>query len=451
MKSTKEWIRKDLELNWHPYTQMKDCETTPPILIEKAKGIKLFGAGKDWYYDIISSWWCCIHGHNHSVLIKALNNQIKKMDHILFAGFTHKPAIALSSALTRYLPPSLNRFYYSDNGSTAIEIAMKMSYQYWKNKGIKGREQYVSLYHGYHGDTLGTMSLGGVEEYNHVFSGLMLKSFKIPAPYCYRCPAGKKCETCSADCLKPLEDLLSKKAKSIAAMILEPLVMGAGGMIIYPAKYLKKVRELTQKYRVHLIADEVAVGFGRTGKMFACEHAGIEPDFMCLSKGLTSGVMPFAVTVTHKTIYDGFYDDYDKGKTFFHGHTFTANPLGCSLALASLGLFEKNRVLKKVNTLEPYFREQIQSFREYDFIGDARSLGLIGALEIVKDRKTKECFPSEMRIGYRIYQEGLKYHLILRPLGHILYFYPPLCVTKNELMDIFKKTRTILDRFKSLL
>ncbi|MCK4912704.1 MAG: adenosylmethionine--8-amino-7-oxononanoate transaminase, partial [Candidatus Omnitrophica bacterium] len=324
------WIKKDLKYIWHPYTQAKDCQKFPPILIEKAKGIKLYDNKGNCYYDTISSWWCNIHGHSHPEINKAIKSQLNSFEHVLFAGFTHKPAIKLAEQLVEITPSNLNKVFFSDNGSTAVEVALKMSFQYWQNIGEKKKTKFLSLDCAYHGDTVGAMSVSGVDLFNKIFSPLFFKSFKAPSPYCYRCPVGKNKSSCSIECADSLEAILKKRSKGIAALILEPMVMASGGMIIYPSSYLKKVSRLAKKYNIHLILDEVASGFGRTGKMFACEYAKVKPDFICLSKGITSGYLPFAATLTTNEIYNVFYADYQKKKTFYHGHTYTANPLGCA-------------------------------------------------------------------------------------------------------------------------
>ena len=437
-------LKKDLKYNWHPYTQMKDLEDLPPILVKKAKGIKLFDDKGNWYYDTISSWWCNIHGHGRTEITKAINEQLKKIDHVMFAGFTHEHAIKLSETLIFIAPKGLTRVFYSDDGSTAVETALKMSLQYWTNKGIKGKTKFVSLDLGYHGDTAGTMSLGGVGLFNKMFSPLFFKAHKVPTPYCYRCPMGKDRRRCSIDCIRPLEKLLRHRSKQISGLVLEPLLMGAAGMIIYPKEYLKKAAALAKKYNVHLILDEVATGFGRTGKMFACEHAGVSPDFMCLSKGLTNGTMALAATLTTEKIYKAFYADFKKRKTFYHGHTFTANPIACSVALASLKIFEKEETLKNVAAISSLLKKSLARFKDLPHVGDIRCLGTVAAIELVRDKKMKRSFKFKDRVGYKIYNEGLKYNLILRPIGDVIYLYLPLCTTENQLNDILFRMFTTM-------
>jgi adenosylmethionine-8-amino-7-oxononanoate aminotransferase len=444
------WIKRDLKVNWHPYMQMKDLTANPPILIERAKGIKLFDENRNYYYDTISSWWCNIHGHNHPAINRAIKKQLDRFEHVMFADFTHKLAIELSEKLLSIAPGNFSRVFYSDNGSTAVETALKMSYQYRCNLGHSERKHFVSLDEGYHGDTLGTMGLSGVDQFHNVFTPIIVPSFKIPTPYCYRCPCKKTYPSCKLSCAEPFAKLLEKKANSITAVVLEPLVLGAAGMIMYPPAYLKRIADLASKHGVHLIIDEVATGFGRTGKMFAYEHVkNIKPDFICLSKGITSGTLPFAATLTTETIYRAFYADYEKGKTLQHGHTYTANPLGCAAALASLEIFRKEKSLEHVSDLAPWFHSELDKFGDLPNVGDVRHIGFIGVLELVADKKTKTPFPAKKRIGRQIYREGLKHHLLLRPLNNIVYFYLPICTTKNELSTILNSTHKVLKKVLS--
>ncbi|MFH1281254.1 MAG: adenosylmethionine--8-amino-7-oxononanoate transaminase [Candidatus Omnitrophota bacterium] len=428
------WLKADSKYTWHPYTQEKEAAGLPLVLITKARGIKLYDVEGNFYYDTISSWWCNVHGHNHPRIKEAIRKQVNLLEHVLFAGFTHKPAIELSSKLIALTKNKFNRVFFSDNGSTSVEVALKMSFQYWHNIGRQGKTKFVSLDHGYHGDTIGAMSVSGLDLFNAVFSPLLFAAYKVPSPYCYRCPMKKEKSTCAIDCLKPLESLLLDKHEEICALIIEPLVMGAAGMIIYPKEYLEKAAALAKRYKVHLILDEVAVGFGRTGKMFAYEHASaIQADFLCLSKGITSGYLPLAVTLTTEDIYRKFYGDYEKRKTFFHGHTYTANPVSCSAGLASLRIFKEEKTLQKVRKLMPFFYQGLEKFRDLALVGDIRYIGFIGAIELVKDKKTKEGFGLKRRLGLEVYKRALKENLVLRPLGDIIYLFLPLCTSKAEI------------------
>ncbi len=442
------WIKKDLKYIWHPYTQMKDCLKFPPILIEKAKGIKLYDNKGKFYYDTISSWWCNVHGHNHPKIKMAIKRQLNSLEHVLFAGFTHKPAIVLAEKLIQLTPSNLTKVFFSDDGSTSVEVALKISFQYWHNIGRKRKTKFVALDNAYHGDTIGAGSVSGVDLFNEIFTPLFFKSFKVPSPYCYRCPLGKKQGVCNIDCIQPVADLIKNKNEEICAIILEPLIMAAGGMIVYPKAYLKKIWELTKKYKVHLILDEVATGFGRTGKMFAAEHVGIEPDFMCLSKGITSGYMPLGATLTTEKIYGAFYADYKKKKTFYHGHTYTANPLSCSAGIASLEVFKEEKTLSRINKIIPVFHNRLEEMRKLPFVGDVRAIGMIGAIELVKDKEDKTPFGFEERIGLKIYNEGLKRNILLRPLGNIIYLFLPLCIKRDEIDNILYNCYKVVERIR---
>ena len=438
-------IKKDLKYIWHPYTQMKDLEKYPPILIEKAKGLKLYDIYGNFYYDTISSWWCNVFGHNHPKIKRAIKEQLDRLEHVLFAGFTHKPAIEFAERLIKIAPKNLKKVFFSDNGSCSVEVALKMSFCYWKNIGIKNKESFISLDYGYHGDTIGAMAVSGISLFNEKFKPLFFKSYKVKSPYCYRCPLNKDRKNCKIDCIKFVEDILKEKHNEISAFIIEPLLLAAGGMIVYPKEYLLMLRELTYKYNVHLILDEVATGFGRTGKFFASNYVNIEPDFMCLSKGITSGYLPFAVTLTTNKIYDAFYADYEEKKTFYHGHTYTANPIASACALATLNIFKEEDILEKIRPKIEFFNLRLEKFKNLDIVGDVRKIGLVCGLELVKNRKTKKPFSFSERIGLKVYNLGLKRNLILRPLGNVIYFFLPLIVDYKELDYILDNTYKILE------
>ncbi len=442
-----EILAMDRGMLWHPYTQMKDFETRDPLVIQRGEGPFLFDIDGNRYYDTISSWWCNLHGHSHPYINEAIARQLAELEHVHFAGVTHRPAAELVKRLSALLPGELCRFFFSDNGSTAIEVAMKMSVQYWHLSGKKEKCKFISLERGYHGDTIGTMSLGGVPDFSGPFACLKQDSFKLPAPYCYRCPAGGSRGSCDMECLDPLDQILDEHSHEIAAVVLEPMLMGAGGMLIYPPEYLQRLVAKATQAGVHVIFDEVATGFGRTGKMFAFEHAGVVPDFLCLSKGLTAGYLPMALTVTREKIYQAFYGDYQEGKTFFHGHTFTGSLLGCAAGNASLDLFERERVMEslpaKVEALQSGARELL----ELDVVGDVRGIGMVAAFELVEDKESKRSFPVEKRAGWQLYLKGLSQGLILRPLGDVNYLFLPLCVTVEQIGDILQRVRKTLEGF----
>jgi adenosylmethionine-8-amino-7-oxononanoate aminotransferase len=423
---------------------MSTLVTDPPLWIERAKGLHLVDADGNRYYDAISSWWCVVHGHGHPRIREAVARQMERLDHVLFAGATHEPAVRLAERLSSIAPEGLSRVFFSDNGSTAVEVALKMSLQYWRNVGEEGRTAFVCLDRGYHGDTAGCMSVSGVEAFLRAFRPILFPARRIPAPYCYRCPVGKEYPSCGVSCLAALGDALREGGRAVAAVILEPLLLGAGGMIVYPPEFLAGAARLAREHGVHLILDEVATGFGRTGTMFACGQAAVSPDFLCLSKGLTGGTIPLAATVTTPEVYNAFLGDPDGGKTFYHGHTYTANPVGCAAALASLDLLEEERLVDRVAGLAPRLAEGVRSLSALPFVGDVRHIGMVAALELVKDKSTKEELPGTAPVFREIRREGLRRGLFLRPLGNVVYLFLPQAVTRTDLDDI-------LDRFGATL
>ncbi len=451
-------LRKlDKRYIWHPYTQMKDFEKRDILFIDRAEGAFLYDIDGKRYFDTISSWWCIIHGHNHPVIRRHVADQMKRLDQVHFAGTTHSGPVLLAEKLTHVLPTGLKKFFFSDNGSTACEVAVKMSLQYWKQTGQKRREKFIALERGYHGDTIGTISLGGVPAFEGPFDALTFDSFTVPAPYCYRCPCGAGSyapgmePSCGLECVRFLEELLEREAGCIAALILEPMLMGAGGMITYPAAYLRRVYELCRRFGIHLILDEVATGFGRTGKMFAMEHAGITPDFVCLSKGITGGTLPLAVTVTTEDIFEAFYGGFNEGKTFFHGHTFTANPICCASALGSMEVFEAEKTLEGLPPKVKRLQEGKLNLLDIPMVGDCRGIGMVAAFELVEDRQTGSPFSPERRVGWQVYLKGLEKGLILRPLSDVIYLFLPLSVTEDQIDDILKSTaETLQEVFGSL-
>jgi adenosylmethionine-8-amino-7-oxononanoate aminotransferase len=441
----RELIKKDLDVLWHPFTQMKDCEKMPPAPIEKASGVKIYDYTGNFYYDTISSWWCNVHGHDHPVIKQAVKDQMEKLDHILFAGFTHKPAVDLAHKLVNITPGSLSRVFYSDNGSTAVEVALKMSFQYWRNRGDEKKSLFLSFDRGYHGDTVGAMSVSGVDAYNGIFKPIFFRSLKTEVPFISDDTSPEERAELEERCYEKMRNLLQQEQGNIAAVIVEPLLLGAGGMLIYSPSFLKQIRALTLEFNVHLILDEVATGFGRTGKMFACEHAGIEPDIMCISKGITSGYLPMGATLAGDVIFDAFYDDYEKNKTFFHGHTYTANPLSCSAANAAIDLFSTENTLDNAARIEAGLKTFLFSLRKLDIVSNTRGIGTVAAFDIDRSRIKHPELCGSSRIGMEIYSRALKKNLLLRPLGNTIYLFLPLCVKSDELNDIFKRTYSVLE------
>jgi len=430
---------KDLQYIWHPCSQMKDYEELPPIIIQHAKGMYLYDTQGNSYMDVVSSWWCNLLGHCNNRINQAVKTQIDQLEHVIFANFSHTPAITLCEKLHKIVPTGLEKFFFSDNGSAAVEVAMKMSFQYHYQTGNPQKKRFMTLTDAYHGETLGALSVGGVDLYSELYKPILLDVIRIEAPDCYRCKYGKTRNTCHAECFIETEKSFARFGNETSAFIIEPLVQAAAGMKIYSPVYLQKLRTLCNEYNVHLIADEIAVGYGRTGKMFACNHAGITPDLMCLSKGLTGGYMPTALTVTTQKIYDAFYADYQEGKAFMHSHTYCGNPLACAAAIEVLNILEEEPILQTANENSAYFTNLIKhELENFSYIGDIRSIGLINAIELVKDRERKTPFDASYRYGYQIYKKALQKGLLLRPLGDILYFNPPLIMTRDDMKKAIK-------------
>ncbi len=458
MNQKKKILEIDRKHLWHPFTQMKDYEDRDPPVIVSAKGTKLYTIDGKELYDTISSWWTNLHGHLHPKLNQALREQLTRLEHVNFSGFTHPYATEVVERLATFLPARLSRYFYSDNGSTSVEVALKMAFQYWQNLGQTKKTRFVCLENAYHGDTLGAVSVGGVDLFFKLYKPLTFQTFRAPSPYCYRCPDHEISDftkdaeeiLCDLQCLKPLEELLERHGEEICALILEPRLQAAGGMIVYPSRYLRGVAQIAKRYQVLLIFDEVATGFGRTGTMFAFEQAGVVPDILCLSKGLTGGYLPLALTVTTEEIFQAFYADYLEGKTFYHGHSYTANPLACAVASANLALFAEEDPLEKGKETRKRFHELLlELFSPCRYVGDIRYLGYVGAIELVAEREKKKAFSPERRLGFKIYMASLKEGLVLRPLGDVIYWFLPLCVTFEEIEDILIKSRHVIDKILS--
>lgn len=425
---------KDLKYIWHPCSQMKDYEDLPPIVIDHGKGVHLYDKnGKD-YIDIVSSWWCNLLGHCNPDINRGIKEQMDKLEHVIFANFTHEGAINLCEQLMEIIPSGLSKFNFSDNGSAAVECSLKMAFQYQYQTGHKEKTRFMCLSDGYHGETIGALSVGTLDLYAKIYQPMLMNTIRIEAPDCYRCPYGKCRDCCQCECFEKAEKAFEEYAAETCAMIVEPLLQGSAGMKIYPSLYLKKLRKLCDKYNVLLIADEIATGFGRTGKMFAFDHAGVSPDIMCISKGLTGGYMPMAITITTDEIYNAFYDEYCTGKAFMHSHTYSGNPLGCAAALSVLRVFREQPILENAAENAVYLHSRlVEKIGSHKNVGEIRHIGLINAIELVTDRENKTPFDGSLRIGYQIYKEALKLGLLLRPLGNVLYFNPPLIISKEEI------------------
>jgi adenosylmethionine---8-amino-7-oxononanoate aminotransferase len=425
----KSLIERDRAHVWHPYTQMKTASAPLPIV--KGEGVYLYTEDGRRLLDGISSWWVNIHGHSHPRLNQALIDQARQLEHVVFAGCTHRPAVELAERLVEALPSGLTRVFYSDNGSTAVEVALKLAHQYWRNLGQERRRTFITLHHAYHGDTVGAMSVSEDSVFTRPFAPLLFHVTRVDAPYCYRCPLGLARATCRIDCLTGLERALTDHGDSVAAVLVEPMLQAAGGMVVWPTEFLTGVRRLCDRHGTLLIADEVLTGFGRTGRMFACEHASISPDIVCLSKALTAGYLPLGATVASDAVYDAFLSD-DRTKTFFHGHSFTANPLACAVALASLDLFREHDVLDRVRDLESKMRDKLLPLTRLSAVGDVRVIGGVGIVELVSDKNTRKTEGYLDGIGPRLSSAFLERGLLLRPLGNVVYFMPPYVISDDE-------------------
>lgn len=428
--------QRDLSVLWHPCTQMKDHERLPMIPIRRGEGVWLEDYDGNRYLDAISSWWTNLFGHSNSVINDAIKAQLDNLEHVIFAGFTHQPAIELAERLIQITPAGLSRCFYADNGSSAVEIALKMSFHYWHNHGFTQKTRFISLENSYHGETLGALAMSNSKLYKSTYSPLLMDVIKVSSPDCFYRETNESWEEYSIRKFTDMEMTLQRYADEACAVIIEPLVQCAGSMRMYHPIYLKLLKEACDKYNVHLIADEVAVGFGRTGTMFACEQASISPDFMCLSKGLTGGYLPLSAVLTTDHIYSAFYDDYTNLTAFLHSHSFSGNALGCSAALATLKIFEEENIIEKNKTLSHFMSNTTEHFQEHPHIGEVRQTGMIIAAELVKNKASKELYPWQERRGLKVYLHGLANGVLLRPLGHVVYFMPPYVITAEEMQSM---------------
>ncbi len=418
---------------WHPCSQMKDYEEYPATPIVKAQGVWLETIDGKKILDAISSWWVNIFGHCNPYISQKISEQLNTLEHVIFANYTHKPAIILGKRLSSLFNDQLPRVFYADNGSSAIEVAIKMSYHYWYNKNKKEKNLFGYITGAYHGETLGALSVGDLSLYKETYSPLLINTIHLQGPDCFRCPYNLKREECNAECFEKSQKSIEVNKKNMAAIIIEPIVQCANGMSIYPPIFLKKLREYTTNNEIHLICDEIAVGFGRTGKMMATHHANIIPDFVVVSKALTGGFLPLSAVLTTEEVYNTFYGPYIERKAFLHSHSYTGNPLACSAACAVFEIFEKENVLEMVNYKGKLIYNSVIELADYKYVGEIRNIGIITAIELVKDKKNKTQFDWQERIGYKIYREAEKNGVLLRNLGDIIYFMPPYVINEDEI------------------
>lgn len=431
--TNQDWMRRDLEVLWHPCTQMKDHEQLPVIPIRRGEGVWLEDFDGNRYLDAVSSWWVNVFGHANPRINDRIKAQVDQLEHVILAGFSHQPVIELSERLVALTPAGLDRVFYADNGSSCIEVALKMSYHYWRNVGQPEKRRFVTLTNSYHGETVAAMSVGDVALFTETYQGLLLDTLKVPSPDCYLRPDGMGWEEHSRQMFAHMERTLAEHHRSVAAVIVEPLIQGATGMRMYHPVYLRLLREACDRYGVHLIHDEIAVGFGRTGTMFACEQAGIRPDFLCLSKALTGGYLPLAACLTTDEVYQAFYADYDTLRAFLHSHSYTGNPLACAAALATLDIFAEDDVIAANQPLAQRMAEATAHLVDHPHVGEVRQTGMALAIEMTADKARRTPYPWQERRGLAVYQHALSRGALLRPLGNVVYFLPPYVITLEQI------------------
>jgi len=426
-------VTRDLAHVWHPCTQMKDHEQLPPIPIRRGSGAWLEDYAGKRYLDAVSSWWVNLFGHANPRINDAVRAQLGELEQVILAGFTHEPVIALSEELAALAPPGLTRCFYADNGSSAVEVALKMSFHYWRNVGRPDKRRFITLSNSYHGETLGALAVGNVELYKEIYRPLLMDVITVPSPDCYMRAAGASWAEHSRAQFAHMQAALERHAHQAAAVIVEPLVQCAGGMRMYDPVYLTLLREACDRHAVHLITDEIAVGFGRTGTLFACEQAGIRPDFMCLSKGLTGGYLPLSTVMTTEPIYAAFYDEYLKLNAFLHSHSFTGNPLACAAARASLAIFREDGTLERNRTLAAHMGARARELEDHPHVAEVRQRGMIVAIEMAPGKRRRAPYPWQERRGLTVYRHALERGVLLRPVGNVVYFMPPYVITPEEI------------------
>lgn len=432
--------RWDKQYIWHPFTQMEEYADMEPLIIEEGDGSYLIDVEGNRYIDGVSSLWVLVHGHGKRELIDAIEKQSNMLCHSTLLGLANTPAIILARMLVDIAPDGLSKVFYSDNGSTSVEIALKMAYQYWQQRGEKKRKRFICFSNGYHGDTIGSVSVGGIDLFHKVYGPLLFKTYKSPSPYCYRCPLKFDKASCGMACIGEFEKLVQKHKDEVCAVIIEPHVQGAGGMIVQPEGFLSAVRKITKENNLLLIADEVATGFGRTGNMFACNKEKVEPDFLCVAKGITGGYLPLAATLTTEEIFSAFLGPFDTFKTFFHGHTYTGNPLACSVAIENIHLFEKEQTLEKMKDKVALLKKELQRFSDLPHVGEVRQEGFMVGIELVKNKKTKKPYAPKEKIGQKVIQEARRRGVIMRPLGDVIVLMPPLAIEESTLKKLVNVT-----------
>lgn len=429
---------------WHPFTPMSAWLDDEPLLIERGDGCELVDTDGNRYLDGVSSLWVNVHGHGHPAIDAAIRDQLDRLAHSTFLGLSHPPAVELAAQLVALAPGRLSRVFFSENGAASVEVALKMAYSYWRNQG-EDRDRFVRLQYAYHGDTIGAVSVGGIDRFHDSYRPLLFATAEIPAPYCYRCPLGKEHPSCDLACADELEGALVREAGRVAAVVIEPLVQGAAGMITAPDGHLRRIADIARRHGVLLVVDEVATGFGRTGRMFASEIDGVEPDIMCLAKGITGGYLPLSATLATDEVFAAFLGAPEEHKTLYHGHSYSANPLCCAAALANLGVFSTERTIDAIQPRIALLRALLAPLREHRLVGDIRQRGLMVGIELVADKGTKEEFPEALQVGAQVARRARQRGAIVRPLGDVVVLMPPLAMSEAQLATLVGSVSDALD------
>jgi adenosylmethionine-8-amino-7-oxononanoate aminotransferase len=421
---------------WHPFTQMQDWLAEEPLVVDSADGVHLVDTLGNRYLDGVSSLWCNVHGHRVPEIDAAVRAQLDRVAHTTLLGLASTASIECAEELLRWTPKGFTRVFFSDAGATAVEIALKMAFQHHQLRGETARSQFVALRGAYHGDTIGSVSLGGMELFHRIFKPLLFDVHHAPQPHCYRCPLGKSLPACEMACAGEVERIFETHGKKVAALVMEPMVQGADGMITQPPGYVRRMREICDRHGALLVCDEVATGFGRTGRMFAVEHEGVLPDLMTVAKGISGGYLPLAATLTTERVFESFLGSFESQRTFFHGHTYTGNPLACAAAVASMKLFRDKQILQALPGKVAALSRALEPARAHPHVGDLRQRGLMVGIELVRDRATKEEYAAGLRVGHRVCVAARKRGAILRPLGNVVVLMPPLAMTEPQLTEL---------------
>ena len=429
---------------WHPFTPMSVWLGDDAPIIERADGMFLIDTDGNRYIDGVSSLWVNVHGHSHPRIVDAIVEQTRRLQHSTFLGLTHPTAIELAKRLVALAPGDLTRVFFSENGAAAVEVALKMAFSYWQNRGEE-RTRFVSVQNGYHGDTIGAVSVGAIERFHETYRPLLFPTAQIPSPYCYRCPLGLTYPSCEITCATALEEVLEREGSNVAAVVLEPLVQGAGGIITAPDGHLARIAEIARRHGTLLVVDEIATGFGRTGTMFACEQDGVAPDIMCVGKGITGGYLPLSATLATEEIFDAFLGPPEDHRTLYHGHSYTANPITCAAALANLDVFEEERTLERLQPKIELLRALLKPLADHPFVGDVRQRGFMAGIELVADRETKREFPEALQMGARVARAARPKGAIIRPLGDVVVLMPPLAIDEETLARLVTITAEAID------